>query len=234
MGLPDPAPSDATQFTLTLVYRRTERWVQSAPRTPAALQQAADQLRAAVAAHPRASVRAWYSASGLRPDADTVLWALAPDVAVLQALAAEVRGTAFGRCTDLAYAFLGVARKPEYVGDHYAAFQLGRPPLGWLCLYPFVRTPEWYLLPHEERGRILRAHGAMGREFPEIQTNNVQAFGLGDWEWLLAFECDAPERFTALIRHLRAAEARRWTKEEVPFILARRVSTVEEALSDLG
>ncbi len=237
----EPAAGPAvaeTQFTHTLVYRRTPRWLEAvAPRGPstdAERRHAADEVRAVWAAHPGVTVRGVYTAAGLRPDADVAVWLLAPDVAAVQAVARDLRRTTFGRCCDLAWAFLGVARRPEYVGDHYAAFQLGRPPLRWLCLYPFVRTPEWYLLPHEERGRILRAHGEMGRAFPEIQTNNVQAFGLGDWEWLLAFECDAPERFTALIRQLRGAEARRWTKEETPFVLARRVDVEEEALADLG
>lgn len=227
-----------TQFTHTLVYRRTERWLHAvAPHgasTDAERRRVAEEMRSAFRDHPAVTVRGVYSAAGLRADADVAVWMLAEDVAAIQAVAADMRRTTFGRCCDLTWAFLGVARKPEYVGDHYAAFQLGKPPLRWLCLYPFVRTPEWYLLPQEERGRILREHGAMGREFPEIQTNNVQAFGLGDWEWLLAFECERPERFTALIRRLRAAEARRWTKEETPFVIARRVETFEEALADLG
>lgn len=229
---------ETTQFTLTLVYRRTERWPQTmAPHgqsTDAERRRAAGELRDVFHGHLGVTVRGWYSTVGLRADSDTALWLLGADVAALQAVAAALRRTTFGRCCDLSWSFLGVARKPEFVGDHFAAFQRGKPPLRWLCLYPFVRTPEWYLLPQEERGRILRAHGEMGRAFEDIQTNNVQAFGLGDWEWLLAFECERPERFTALIRQLRTAEARRWTKEEVPFILARRVEAVEEALEELG
>lgn len=220
-----------TEFTLTVTYRRTERWLHL---DAGALGRAAADVRAALAIQPEVTVRGIYSTAGLRADCDTAFWLLGPDVPGLQAVAAALRATPFGRACDLSYAFLGVAHKPEYVGDHYASFQLGKPPLRFICLYPFVRTPEWYLLPHEERARILRAHGAMGREFPEVQTNNVQAFGLGDWEWLLHFECDRPERFTALIRRLREAEARRWTKLETPFILGRRVERVEEALADLG
>ena len=227
-----------TQFTLTLVYRRTERWLQEAGTTwhwtEPERRRAGAEIREVLSIASRVTLRGVYSASGLRADADTAFWLIAPDVPSLQALAADLRRTTFGRGCDLSYAFLGVAHKPEYVGDHYASFQLGKPPLRYLCLYPFVRTPEWYLLPHEERARILKAHGAMGQEFPEVQTNNVQAFGLGDWEWLLHFECDRPERFTALIRRLREAEARRWTKLETPFILGRRVEAVEEALAELG
>lgn len=231
--LPAPGPQGApdvpeTQFTHTLVYRWTPRWL-DAPR-----QGMGEELRAALAAHPAVTVRGVYSTAGLRPDADVAFWLLAPDVAEIQGAAAELRRTTFGRCCELSHAFLGVAHKPEYVGDHYASFQLGKPPLRYLCLYPFVRTPDWYLLPHAERARILRAHGQMGREFPEVQTNNVQAFGLGDWEWLLAFECDRPERFAALIRRLREAEARKWTQSETPFIVGRRVDRLEEALGGLG
>lgn len=225
----DASAVPETQFTHTLVYRRTERWTQVGP-----LATVATEIGDALAAVPEVAVRGIYSTAGLRPDADIAFWLLAPDVSSVQRAAAALRRTRFGRACELSYAFLGVAHKPEYVGDHYASFQLGKPPLRYLCLYPFVRTPDWYLLPYEERARILREHGGMGREFPEVQTNNVQAFGLGDWEWLLAFECDRPERFTALIRRLREAEARRWTKEEVPFILGRRVERVEEALAELG
>lgn len=223
-------PAADTQFTHTLVYRRTERWLALGRPTAAV----AGEVEAALGAASGVTVRGVYSVAGLRPDADVAFWLLAGDVERVQAAAAALRRTAFGRACDLSWAFLGVAHRPEYVGDHYAAFQLGKPPLRYLCLYPFVRLPEWYLLPHEERGRILRAHGEMGREFPEVQTNNVQAFGLGDWEWLLHFESDRPERFTALIRRLREAEARRWTKEERPFILGRRVERVQEALEALG
>ncbi len=224
------------QFTLTLVYRRTERWLHAGgPRglSDAERKRIAEEVREALRATP-VKVRGIYSAAGLRADADTVFWLLSEDVALLQAAAAEVRRTTFGRCCDLSWAFLGVARRPEFVGDHLAAFQMGKEPLEWLCVYPFVRTPEWYLLPPQERGRILRAHGEMGREFGDVQTNGVQAFGLGDWEWLLHFEARRPERFTALIRHLRGAEARRYTKEEIPFIVARREAALEDVLADLG
>ena len=234
----EPIAVPENQFTLTLVYRRTDRWLQAfAPHgvsTDAERRRVAEEVRGALRDHPEVTVRGVYSAAGLRADADTVLWLLCEDVARLQALAADLRRTVFGRCCELSWAFLGVARRPEFVGDHLAAFQVGKPPLGWLCVYPFVRTPEWYLLPGEERGRLLRAHGEMARAFGDVQSNGVQAFGLGDWEWLLHFEADRPERFTAMIRHLRGAEARRYTKVEIPFVVGRRVQTVEEALADLG
>ena len=73
-------------------------------------------------------------------------------------------------------------------------------------MYPFVRTPEWYLLPKEERGGMLAEHGIMGREFPDVLANTTSAFGLGDWEWILCFEADEADRLVDCIRRLRDAQ----------------------------
>jgi chlorite dismutase len=91
-------------------------------------------------------------------------------------------------------------------------------------VYPFVRTPEWYLLPAEERSALLREHGGSGREFPEVVGNTTSAFGLGDWEWILAFESPKLDSIVDVIRLLRNTEARRFTKEEVPFVTGIRKS----------
>ncbi|HWL64756.1 MAG TPA: chlorite dismutase family protein, partial [Actinomycetota bacterium] len=58
------------------------------------------------------------------------------------------------------------------------------------------------------------------------------AFGLGDFEWILAFEADGLERIVDLIRRLRSTEARRYTKVEIPFVTGIRKS-LEETIQDL-
>ena len=68
---------------------------------------------------------------------------------------------------------------------------------------------------------MLREHGEMGRFKPEVRANTVSAFALNDYEWLLAFECDDLEPIVDLMRHLRSAEARRHTREEIPFHVGR-------------
>ena len=45
----------------------------------------------------------------------------------------------------------------------------------------------------------------------------MAAFGLGDYEWLLAFEADELHRIVDCLRHLRASRARLFTKLETPF-----------------
>jgi chlorite dismutase len=109
----------------------------------------------------------------------------------------------------------------------------GDPPATYLCVYPFVRTPEWYLLPDDERAALLREHGGTGREFPDVLANTTSAFGLGDWEWILAFESDRLEAIVECIRRLRGTEARRYTKVEVPFVTGIR-KPVAACLDDLA
>ena len=126
----------------------------------------------------------------------------------------------------------GVHREAEFSKSHVPAFFAGEPPRQWLCAYPFVRTHEWYLLEPERRRALLIEHGRMGRDYPDVRANTVSAFGLGDYEWLLAFEADDIGRIVDLIRHLRGAEARLYTKNELPFITGMR-RPLAEILADL-
>jgi hydrogen peroxide-dependent heme synthase len=178
-------------------------------------------------------VRGVYSATGFRPDADLVLWLIARSPEETQRAFVELRRTEVGALLHTTWTFMGVVKPAEFTADHAPAFVKGTAPGTYLCVYPFVRTPEWYVLPKEERAELLAEHGVMGREFPEILANTTSAFGLGDWEWILAFEADELDRLVDCIRRLRDARARVYTKEEVPFVTGIR-KTVAEVLDDLA
>jgi peroxiredoxin len=178
------------------------------------------------------SVRGVYSTVGLRPDADLMLWLVSPSIDAVQDAIVRFRRTALGRALEMTWSFIGVVKPAEFTADHAPAFVKGEPPKRYLSVYPFVRTPEWYLLPREERAALLREHGAIGREFPDLLANTTSAFGITDWEWILAFEADELDRIVDCIRRLREAEARRYTKEEVPFVTGIR-KDVRDAVRDL-
>jgi chlorite dismutase len=170
----------------------------------------------------RVHVRGFYSTVGMRPDADLMTWWVAHSVEDVQELLVQFKRSAAGRELEQTHAFLGVHRPPEVARDHQPAFVKGVPPKRYLNVYPFVRTPEWYLLPKEERAELLREHGEMGREFPGVLANTTSAFGLGDWEWILAFEADDLVEIVDCIRRLRDSRARLYTKVEVPFVTGVR------------
>jgi hydrogen peroxide-dependent heme synthase len=178
------------------------------------------------------SVRGVYSTVGFRADADLMLWLVSPTVDAAQDAIVRFRRTALGRALQLTWSFVGVVKPAEFTPDHAPAFVKGDQPKRYLSVYPFVRTAEWYLLPREQRSALLEAHGVMGREFPDVLANTTSAFGIGDWEWILAFEADELDRIVDCIRRLREAEARRYTKEEVPFVTGIR-KDVRDAVRDL-
>jgi peroxiredoxin len=209
-----------------LVFRRLREILVSANEAVSEWEVAFKQLAGEV------SVRGFYSSVGFRPDADFMMWLVSPSPDPIQTLTASLRRTALGRSLELTHTFLGAVRPPEFNPQHLPAFLRGEEPRRYLCVYPFTRTPEWYLLPADERSRLLREHGEMGREFPDVLPNTTSAFGLSDWEWILAFEADELHRIVDCIRRLRDSETRRYVKDEVPFVVGIR-KPLAEALADL-
>ncbi|WP_370247166.1 hydrogen peroxide-dependent heme synthase [Nocardioides sp.] len=162
-------------------------------------------------------LRGAYDVSGLRADADVMLWLHAATSEELQDAYHRFRRTAFGRRFAPVWSQLALHRPAEFNKSHVPAFLSDEEPKKHVCVYPFVRSYEWYLLPDEERRALLAEHGKMARPYPDVRANTVASFALGDYEWLLAFEADDLYRIVDLMRDLRASGARRHVREEIPF-----------------
>ncbi len=184
----------------------------------------ADAAAGALAALERGGValRGTYEVGGYRADADLLIWIAGPTADSVQDALAGFRRTALGRSLSPFWSAIGVHREAEFTKSHVPAFYAGEHARRYLNVYPFVRTTEWYLLDPQERRALLIEHGEMGRDYPDVRANTTSAFGLGDYEWLLAFEADELVRIVDLIRHLRSARARHYTKNELPFITGVR------------
>ncbi|MGY1603309.1 hydrogen peroxide-dependent heme synthase [Geodermatophilus sp. SYSU D00815] len=177
-------------------------------------------------------VRGTYDVSGLRADADVMVWWHAPTAEALQEAYGRLRRTAFGRHLDPVWSQLALHRPAEFNRSHIPAFLAEEEPRRFVCVYPFVRSYEWYLLPDEERRELLAEHGRMARGYADVRANTVASFALGDYEWMLAFEADELHRIVDLMRDLRASRARRHVREEVPFYTGVR-KPVAELVTDL-
>ncbi len=196
---------------------------------------AAGELAAkeAEAAWDGITVRGWYDVSGLRADADIMIWSHSPDVEDLQQAYHAFGRTEVGRSLRPVWSQMALHRPAEFNRSHVPAFLAGEPAHDYLCVYPFVRSYEWYLLPDEERRALLVEHGQMGRDYPDVRANTVASFALGDYEWILAFEADELYRIVDLMRALRSSGARRHVREEIPFYTGRR-RLPAELIADLG
>ncbi|MCP9949057.1 chlorite dismutase family protein [Actinomadura madurae] len=179
------------------------------------------------AAQKDVTTRGVYDVAGLRADADYMFWWHAPTSDDLQEVYTRFRRTASGRASEPVWSQMALHRPAEFNKSHIPAFLADEEPRGYVCVYPFVRSYEWYLLPDEERRAMLAEHGKMARDYPDVRANTVSAFALGDYEWMLAFEADELHRIVDLMRHLRGARARLHTREEVPFYTGRRKPVAE-------
>lgn len=218
--VPTPDENEVLGYTLWAVLRRD-------PARPAPA--GTDALAAAVAEieDARVTLRGVYDVSGLRADADLMLWLHGEDPEALQAALRTLRRAEPMRSLLPEWNAMGVHRDAEFTRSHMPAFMRGKAPETWLTVYPFVRSYEWYILPDEERRQMLAEHGRKGSEYRQVLSNTVASFALGDYEWILALEAPELVDLVDLMRYLRQTEARRHVREEVPFYTGRRIGLDE-------
>ncbi|MDM7831796.1 hydrogen peroxide-dependent heme synthase [Cellulomonas edaphi] len=168
-------------------------------------------------------VRGWYDVAGLRADADLMVWWHAETIEEVQGAYQRLRASALGRYLLPVWSVVGLHRAAEFNRAHVPAFLAGEEPGDYICVYPFVRSYDWYVLPADDRRRMLVEHGQAARDYADVRANTVSAFALGDYEWILAFEAPELHRIVDLMRDLRATDARLHVREEVPFYTGPRV-----------
>jgi peroxiredoxin len=178
------------------------------------------------------TVRGVYDVSGIRADADLMIWWHASTAEALQGAYNALRRTALGGRLVPVWSQMALHRPAEFNKSHIPAFLADEQARDYVCVYPFVRSYEWYLLEESERRGMLAEHGQLAREYPDVRANTVASFALGDYEWILAFEADELHRIVDLMRHLRSSVTRRHVREEVPFYTGRRRS-VKDLLNAL-
>jgi chlorite dismutase len=222
----DGSRRDYRALNAAVCYTMWSVWRVGPGRLGPARRHAAEEAAAFVAAADSTgvTVRGVYELSGLRADADYMIWWHADRIETLQAAYSDWRRrTALGRASAPVWSQVALHRPAEFNKSHVPAFLAGEAPRRFLCVYPFVRTCDWYLLPEADRRGLLAEHGRMARGFPDVRANTVAAFALGDYEGILAFEADQAHRLLELIAHLRGSQTRRYVRREIPFYTGRRV-----------
>jgi chlorite dismutase len=101
-----------------------------------------------------------------------------------------------------------------------------------VCFYPMNKrrgeARNWYALPFEERGRMMREHGLVGRKYAGQVTQIISgSIGFDDWEWGVTLFADDPLVFKKLIYEMRFDEASVWYAEFGDFYVGLRFSPSE-------
>ncbi|HEY0247371.1 MAG TPA: hydrogen peroxide-dependent heme synthase [Gryllotalpicola sp.] len=225
------APEQPDGFTLWVVLRRdpsrTAPAGSSGPESGSASDVAELEAVVASAQQRGVTVRGFYDVSGFKADSDLMFWIWGPVPEDLQTVARELRRTALLRPLLPTWNAMGVHRAAEFNKAHIPGFLRGKDAKQWITVYPFNRSYDWYLLPDEERRRMLADHGRKGAAFRGVLANTVAAFALGDYEWLLPMEADELSDLVDMMRELRYTEARLHVREEVPFFTGRHIAAAE-------
>lgn len=214
-------------YTIWSVHRRVE----GAGGAPGAAVPLADEIAALEA--EGVVTRGIYDVSGLRHDADIMVWMHGSSPQALQAAVRRVRRSRELAGTTQTWGAMGVHRDAEFNKSHVPGYLRGIEPKGWLTVYPFNRSYDWYLLPPEDRSRMLAEHGRAGAAYRGVIANTVSAFALGDYEWILPLESDELTELVDMMRELRNTEARLHVREEIPFYTGRRIAVddIQEVLA---
>ena len=178
-----------------------------------------------------------FSLMGLRADADFMLWRIGYDLDAFEKMRGALMKTGLGKYLTVAYSYFALARRSIYVGEHTPGFENRRyivPGEGdYLFVYPFVKTREWYRLSLDERQRMMNEHMRIGRKHYPVKNNTAYCFGIDDYEFILSFEAESPEKFQDLMMELRESEASSYTELDTPIFTCRR-KNLPDILESLG
>jgi chlorite dismutase len=167
-----------------------------------------------------------FSLMGLRSDADFMLWRIGYDLDAFEKMQGALVKTGLGKYLAVTYSYFALARRSIYVGEHTPGFENRRyivPGEGdYLFVYPFVKSRAWYRLPLEERQRMMDEHMRIGRKHYPVKNNTAYCFGIDDYEFILSFEAESPEKFQDLMMELRESEASAYTELDTPIFTCRR------------
>jgi chlorite dismutase len=174
-----------------------------------------------------------YLTAGFRSDCDFFLWLVAKDPSAFPKFVTGLWGTDLGRHLAAAHAFLGVTKPSPYLPGHLQHFERGPATDAYCFIYPFTKSHAWYQLPMEKRRDMMKVHNEIGHQFPGVKINTTYQFGIGDYDFMLAFEASDFSEFSNLVQRLREVDSRPYTEADTPLIVGMKKTVAElvEALS---
>ena len=179
-----------------------------------------------------------YSITGLRANADLMIWRIGYALDPMQEMTARLNRTGLGRYLETTQSFLSMTKRsmyidkdnPEHVEDR---LHIVPGQSKYLFVYPFVKTREWYGLPVEQRQELMDEHIRIGSQYRSVKLHTTYSFGLDDQEFVVAFETEEPADFLDLVQHLRESKASSYTLRDTPMYTCRQ-RPLAECLDALG
>src|SRR5439155_14123957 len=122
-------------------------------------------------------------------DCDFLLWRISTNPDVFQEQTQLINKTPIGGYLSTPHSFLSMTKRSMYIDKldpfHTAESRTHIIPgkRKYLFVYPFVKTRDWYLLPLEERQKLMDVHIRVGNKYPSSKLNRSYSFGLDDQDF---------------------------------------------------
>lgn len=157
-----------------------------------------------------------YSLVGTRGDADLMVRAIASSLGPIHELHVLINQSGLMQWADTPYSYLAMTKESPYSDEPTPLEPRPGSDSRYLFVYPMWKKREWYMLPPEERMRIMKGHIETGRRFPGVDVNTAYSYGLDDQEFVVSFNGDDPSEFLDLVHELRGTESSAYTLSETP------------------
>ncbi len=180
-----------------------------------------------------------YSTLGFRADVDLMFWRISYDLDSFQRNSSEIIKSEMGPYLKTPASYLAMTKRSIYIDKHThegqdgARNQVVPGKYKYIFIYPFVKSREWYLLPKEDRQKVMDEHIRVGTQYPTVKLNTTYSFGLDDQDFVVAFESDEPKDFLDLVMTLRETQGSKYTIRDTPIYTCRLLEP-EKALDLLG
>ena len=157
-----------------------------------------------------------YSLVGTRGDTDLLVRMVAPSLDPIHELHVLLNQSGLMRYAEISHSFLAMTMESVYSDEDQPLQPRPGSERKYLIVYPMWKKREWYLLPGEERMRIMRGHIETGKRYTGIEINTAYSYGLDDQEFVVSFNADEPSEFLDLVQELRSTESSAYTESETP------------------
>lgn len=158
----------------------------------------------------------------LRYDSDVIYWISSFETSRI----IDFKYTLLSILRDLGeetFSMFSIYKPSPYIrGNFDIKSVLNLEPLRYFIAYPMKKDVEWYLLPFEEREKIMKEHIEIAKNHPKnkgIRSYTTYSFGIGDFEFVVIYEAPSIEDWVEVVEALREAKARKWVTKEEPILV---------------
>ncbi|MCM3618041.1 heme-dependent peroxidase [Sutcliffiella horikoshii] len=161
---------------------------------------------------------ALYSIVGQK--ADFMMMILRPTLEELNDIENEFNKTTLAQYTIPVHSYVSIVELSNYLPEGEDPYEnpqiLARlypelPKAKHVCFYPMDKRrngeDNWYMLPMEDRRRMMRSHGMIGRQYTgKVKQVITGSVGFDDYEWGVTLFADEALQFKKLVYEMRFDE----------------------------